>query len=274
MSQSLGMTSGLSKFVIDDSNASYFERAVKDPSDLSSIGGFEAGQVETGLFRSFSRSIIPRSDWDDLIREQDEKRTSPDHWRLWGNVPVMNQGTFGYCWMYGPGGAVNTAYAQQGMKGLRLNPFMTAWLIKNGRNVGGWAGEAFQGIDKWGIPEESVWPPDVKNGSLLRNHEVELSAKMHIHAEKEELPRENFDALVSCLLDPERPRPVTLGLQWWGHLIYATKAVKIDSRNYGVKIVNSWKPTWGEDGCAVLAENKAKAFEQVAITSVKPRVAV
>jgi C1A family cysteine protease len=38
-----------------------------------------------------------------------------------------------------------------------------------------------------------------------------------------------------------------------------------------LKIVNSWKKTWGQDGCGWLTESKAVASEQIAIQRVKPR---
>jgi len=261
--------------IIDDGNASFFEREIADPNTPFN-GGFNSESVIAGLGNPFSRTIMPRSEWDDNIRRQEAEQSSPDHWRLAGGVPVMDQSNWGFCWFYGLIGAVNTAYAQTGMEGLRLNPWPTAYLGKNGRNVGGWAGEGLGYFDKWGTPEESVWDPNNKTNdrALFQDHGVQLNSKMHNAIETEELERNNFDALVSALLDPERPTPVTMGLQWWGHLIYATKAVKISNGKYGVKIVNSWKPSWGEQGCAVLAQNKATAFEQIAIVRVKPRVVV
>lgn len=259
--------------VIDDSNYQNYVREIRDPSTPFE-GGFEKDQVVEGFGSPFSRGIIPRSEWDDHIRRQEAHRSSPDHWRIAGGVPIMDQGNWGYCWMYGLAGAVNTTYAMQGLTGLRLNPFMTAFLGKGGANKGGWAGEAEGYWNKWGCPEEHVWPPNVKNDSLLKSHEVELSAHMHLDIETEELPSKNFDALMSALLDPERPRPVTIGLEWWGHLIYAVKAIKIDSRTYGVKFVNSWTENYGQQGCGALAESKAQAFEQRVISNVRPRVAV
>jgi hypothetical protein len=259
--------------VIDDSNASDFVKVFDDDRNPFR-SGFESSEVKTGFGSPFSRSIIPRKEWPDLIRHHEENKSSPDHHRIHAGVPVMNQANWGYCWMYGFGGAMNTAYAQAGIKGLRLNPFMPAWLGKGGRNVGGFGGEAKKYVNKWGMPEESAWPENVKNGSLVENHEVELSAKMHDAIVVEELERNNFDALASCILDPERPCPATMGLAWWGHLVYGVKVVMISPGKFGIKFVNSWTIKYGKEGCGVLAESKATAFEQLAIVSVKPRVAV
>ena len=264
---------GLGKFVIDDDNYEHFVKEIKDPNKPGVFGAFDDKQVQTGFASPFSRSVIPRSQWKGLIEFHEANRSSPDHWRLHAKVPVMNQASWGYCWGYGTGGAINTRYAMTGYKGIRLNPFPTCYRIKNGRNQGGWGGEFLKGADDYGIPEEKIWPPDTKDGSLLKSHEYELNSKMHNAVVTEELERENFDALCSAILDPERPCPVTMGLQWWGHLIYGVKVVEIRPGQFGIKIVNSWKPSWGQDGCSVLAESKARAFEQIAIVSIEQRVA-
>ena len=273
MNGSLGMQEmGFNPPVIDDSNASFFERQVSDPRQPFQ-GGFEVTDVLQGFAAPYSRSIIPRSEWDDHIRRQEEQCSSPDHWRLSAKVPVLDQNGYGYCWCYGTVGAIMTAYAQMGDLAPHLSAMGPAWQGKNGRNQGGWAGEAIKYIKKYGIPTLDVWP-EHSNRVDPRDEAVKRSAAMHNIVGYEELPRNNFDALVSALLDPERPVPVTMGLNWWGHLIYGVKAVRIRSGQYGVKIVNSWKPSWGQEGCSVLAESKAKAFEQIAITQVKPRVSV
>ncbi|MFG0261010.1 MAG: hypothetical protein ACF788_01270 [Novipirellula sp. JB048] len=262
---------GLEKFIIDDSNASSFAAEVKDPNSPFN-GGFNSDQVQQGFGSPFSRSIIPRREWSDHIKRQEAEKSSPDHWRLRGGVPVLDQNGYGYCWCYGTVGAIMNAYAQTGMQSPHLSAMGPAWQGKRGRNEGGWAGEALGYIEKYGIPELSVWPEHDKNVNP-NDESVKRSAAMHGHVETEELERNNFEALVSALLDPERPTACTIGLQWWGHLIYATKAVEISPGKFGVKIVNSWKKSWGKDGCSVLAENKAIAFEQIAVVRVKPRVA-
>jgi C1A family cysteine protease len=64
---------------------------------------------------------------------------------------------------------------------------------------------------------------------------------------------------------------VTVGYDWWGHLIYAVRAGWKDGK-FLVKIVNSWKETWGEKGTAWLTESKAIASEQIAIQRVSTLV--
>jgi len=144
---------------------------------------------------------------------------------------------------------------------------------KNYRQQGGWAGEAIQYIEKYGLPTVDTWPQHSLDRSLAGNHEQQLDAGRHGIVSFEEIQARSFDMAVSCLLDPDNPCPVTLGLMWWGHLVCGLRAVKVDSRPYGILIVNSWKKTWGDGGFKVLVENKATAHEYVAIRSVKVRAA-
>jgi hypothetical protein len=151
-----------------------------------------------------------------------------------------------------------------------LNPFATGYRIKNGRNEGGWGEEAIKGINEFGMPEESLWPGHQAQMSNWQREEVKANAIAHTITQSLELPQNDVLALVSVLTDPHWPRPVSIGLPWWGHLVYAVRAGWQDGR-FVVKIPNSWKITWGEKGCAWLVESKAKAAEQIAIQRVKPK---
>lgn len=265
---------GSNPFIIDDSNADEFVQQCRDEGFST---GYEDRPYDTqpeGFFAPvFNSPIIPRSQWDDHIKRQEAEQSSPDHWRLKGGVPILDQNGFGYCWMYGIVGAIMVGYAQTGGFVPHLSAMGPAAQGKNWRNQGGYGGEAIRYIERFGIPELSVWPEHKNDRSLPNKPEVKASAERHKVVEFLELPRNNFDALASVLLDPINPRPVSLALNWWGHLIYATKLVKIAAGRYGVLGINSWKESWGNRGTTILAENKATAFEQIAIKRVKVRSA-
>jgi hypothetical protein len=228
--------------------------------DPSLAGPFGSSAPEAAITR------LPRATWPDHMRRQEAEQSSPWHWFKRGKVKVLNQGSWGYCWMYGLVGAMQTAYAQTGGFVPHLNAHYPAWLGKRGANQGGWAGEALGYVREFGVPEIGVFPGHQTNRAAFDRGEVKASAELHKVVEFSELPRNDYEALVSVLLDPVNPRPVTMGLNWWGHLIYAVRAVP-----EGILFINSWDTTWGREGAGVLAPNKAVAFEQIAVERVRVR---
>lgn len=261
--------------VIDESNFHLF-------ADEASSVGLGRGYVERDYQRApegfyaprFSSPEIPRSQWAGLIESADRNETSPDHWRLRGEVPILDQNGYGYCWAYGLVGATMVSYAQTGMKPApQLSATSVAALAKNWRDQGGWAGEAIKQMLKTGCAELDVWPEHSMDRSLPNQEAVKRSMARHNITEYLELPRQSFAAVMSALLDPVNPRPVTLGLMWWGHLIYCTKGVVLGRDRFGVLGVNSWKRSWGEQGCVVLTESKATPHEAVAVDRTQIRMA-
>jgi len=211
---------------------------------------------------------IREADYAEHIARQDRDESSPFHWFRRFEVPILNQSDWPYCWQYGLVGAAQTSYAMTGQNSPHFNAHFPAWLGKNGAKRGGWAGEGLQNIEKFGLPEIGVFPGYPDNRAAFERGEVVVSAEKHKVVEFSELPRNDLNALCSVLLDPINPRPVTMGLNWWGHLVYA---IKVTPR--GILIANSWGSNWGEQGLSVLAWNKSVAFEQIAVERVKARAA-
>jgi hypothetical protein len=177
----------------------------------------------------------------------------------------------GNCWGFGTAKAIEICYAMTGYNVPHLNPFPTAYRIKQGRNQGGWAQEYLEGVDKFGIVEHSLWKGNEANMQNWERGEIKANGELHKVTASLELPTNDFAALVTSLTHPKVPRPVTLGLNWWGHLICGVRAVVIEPGKFGIKIVNSWGDSWGEGGCAILTESKATAAEQIRIERAKPR---
>lgn len=262
--------------VIDDSNYSDY---VVELNDLS--GSFGSGHIERdyakhglGTYASPTKQkVYARTQWDDLIKRQDDFNTSPYHHHIASNVEILDQNGYPYCWMFGTVAGVMNRYAAQGLPVPFLSATAPAAQGKNYRQQGGWAGEAIEYIGRFGIPTVKTWPQHSLDPSLARDHEQQLEAKMHGIVRFEEVPQQAFEVAMSVLLDPDNPAPVTLGLMWWGHLVCGLRAVKIARDEYGILIVNSWKKTWGEGGFKVLTESKATAHEYVAIREVLARAA-
>jgi hypothetical protein len=175
----------------------------------------------------------------------------------------------GNCWIYGVVGAMMTCAAMTGQPVLHLNPFPTAFRGKQGRNQGGWGEEALRYIDQWGVVEESLWTGHEAKMSNWDRQEIVANAKLTAAVERLELPPNQFSALMSALLH-KYPRPVGMGLPWWGHYVYGCRAMALPGGRFGVKAPNSWTIDWGKDGCVVLEEGKATAAEQIMFQRVKP----
>jgi hypothetical protein len=211
---------------------------------------------------------IPASERMDHYRRQQAEQSSPYHWWQAGGCKILSQGSWGYCWMFGTVGGMQCAYAQTGIQSPHLNAHYPAWLGKNGANRGGWAGEALGYIERFGVPEYGVFPGKPTSRAAYDRREARDNANLHKAVEFTELPRNDYDALCSVLLDPIDPRPVTLGLNWWGHL-----TVALQWTPDGILIANSWGESWGKNGFGVLAPSKSVAFEQIAIERVTLRAA-
>jgi len=228
--------------------------------------GYDAALAKPAGFAAPLMNVvrIPRAHWSDRIKEQEAKRTSVEHWCQVGDVKITNQRGYGYCWCYGTVGAIMARYAMEGIKAPYLNAFYPAYLGKGGRNQGGWAGEALEYIDKYGIPEWGVFTDQPTARNAFERAEVKASAEKHKVASFLELPRNDVEALISVLL-ADHPLPVTLGLSWWGHLVYATRVLETSPGVFGILFRNSWDYSYGDNGRGILTLNKAVAFEQIAI---------
>jgi len=266
---------GSNPLIIDDGNA---DRFVDQWRQEGYACGMTPRDYRAAPFGSASRPLYEyqyesdRNKLRDRIKRADENKATPDDWRIAGEVDVLDQDQWGYCWFYGCTGAVLTSYAMTGVKAPKLNPFPTAYRGKQGRNQGGWAEEALRYIEQWGIVEASLWPGHEAKMSNWDRREVQENAAKYKVTQSLELPQKDLFALISVLTDPKWPRPVTIGLDWWGHLVYAVRALILDGGLFGIKFVNSWKITWGQQGCGILTESKARASEQIAIQRVSPLV--
>lgn len=210
---------------------------------------------------------VPRSEWKDRIEYGERHGLFPEAWFKRGDVKVLNQGRWGYCWMYGVVGAMQCAYAMTGQKAPKLNAFFPAWLGKNGRNQGGWGGEALRYLEQWGVPLYDVFPGQPTNRAQFDRHEVRESAKQHKVWKFRELQRNSFPALMNMWFS-QKPMPVSQAYNWWMHLVYAVRPVVTGANSFGTLIVNSWDYGWGNNGLGIIAESRATSAEQICVECV------
>jgi hypothetical protein len=221
----------------------------------------------------YTGTVYPRKDWVELIELQKKNRTSPMHIHKGNEIPILNQGRYGYCWMYGTVGCILNRYAVQGIDPVpNLNAHSTAAMGKRYRNQGGFGVEATGYIQQRGLATYDTWPEFSNDRSLETDPKVIADCKKHKLVTFEEMPRDSFDAVMSCLIDPIDPSPCTLAFSWWRHLVAGLCGMYRGSGRsieWGLGFANSWTEKWGQKGYGTVWNSKAKPFESVAVRSVK-----
>lgn len=224
----------------------------------------------------YEGTIYPRSDWRELIELGKKNKTRPMDWHVGKGQRVLQQGRLGFCWAYGTISSMITAYSMSGIGDPYpdLNPHSTAAMGKRYRNQGGFAIEATRFVEKYGVSEYKYWPGHSMDRSLEKDPKVIASCKKHKLFKFNELPREDFDAVMSSLIAPDA-RPTTLAFSHWRHLVaglsgnYRGSGRSIE---WGLDFVNSWGTNWGSKGYGTLWGSKAIPFEAVRVEAVKPTV--
>lgn len=209
---------------------------------------------------------IPRVEWDERIKELEAKKATLSDLRKAAGLKTLNQGMTNYCHSFGTVNAIRLIREANGLPPVDFSPTGVAAQFQNFRNANnrpaGLGGNTYQNIPwiaEHGIPLASDWPLN-KIDRKYATPDMKARAAQHKLTEWYELPRNDFDAAASCLL---RGIPVVMGLAWWGHMICGMTLRKVKG-GYGIEIWNSHGPQYGDDGCAILTERRATAFDQAA----------
>lgn len=203
--------------------------------------------------------LIPRSEWDARIDEQEEQQSSLEHIRMTGMngqpIPALDQNGQGYCWAYSTTMAVMMLRAKYNLPYVRLSGHAVGCKIKNFRDEGAWAGLSAKFHKEVGCPSVAFW----KEKSMSRSNDTpEAWANAAQHKVTEDfvdLTREVYDQnltvdqLATCLLNNE---PCAIDYDEWGHSICALRWVRIEKGVYGPKIINSWTDQWGDRGMGII----------------------
>lgn len=204
--------------------------------------------------------LIPRSEWDARIDEQEAKQSSLEHLRLssgpgGGHIPSLDQNGQGFCWAYSTTMCVMLLRAIMNQPYVRLSAHAVGCKVKNFRDEGGWCGLSAKFHREVGCPSVSFW----QEKSMSRaNDRPETWANAAGHKVVEDwvdaaspVYDQNLtvDQLASLLLSNI---PCAVDYDEWGHSICALRWVRIEAGSYGPKILNSWTDQWGDRGMAVI----------------------
>lgn len=233
--------------------------------------GFDVSQPKKASFGQYDGPIFPRSDWKELMHMQEANQSSPwHHWTAAG-CKVKDQKQTSLCWSFGSTGATEARFAQQMGQSPTLSVASVAMPINNwDKDRGGWGSYHFDYVAEHGQATVDTWPELSDDKSLLKNVDVRNERFQHDVPCFKEFEWKDVDSMVSALLDPNDPTPVTVGFDWWRHLVWAGRVTYTDNE-ITLWIVNSWGADWSGNGqVKLVGEEKIAAAEAISVCGVKP----
>lgn len=266
-------------FVIDDDtpNDVLFDPVIN--GEMKGRGHDESQRVPEMFEPPSDIPLIPRSEWDARIKEQEERKSSLWHLRQYAangsQMPTLDQNGQGYCWAYSVTRCVMYTRAVMNQPYVRLSAHGVACRVKAFRDEGGWCGLSAQFIRQNGVPSVAAWPEKSMsrandNAASRENALLHKTLEEWVDLTKAAYDQNlTFDMVASCLL---LNIPCALDFNWWGHSVCGIQLVKV-SGSYGVKIDNSWTDSWGELGTSVLTGQKMIPDGALAIRTSRPTTA-
>lgn len=199
--------------------------------------------------------LIPESDYDAYIDEQEERQSSLEHIYLRAGWENLDQGQVGYCWAHSTAHALMLELTKAGAYE-PLSAYAVAATIKQGRDEGGWCGLSMQFLKERGIPSQNRWPQGDRRYRVYADRpEVwEDAARHQVTEDWVDYAKPAYDRTLTmsqhdtCLLNNT---PLAVDYMWWGHSVCALRLVRVERGSYGTLILNSWKG-WGRRGLGVI----------------------
>lgn len=255
-------------FIIDDSTKDH----IHSPRSMGK--GYVERDYEIYPIEMFAEPkeipLVPSSDWDAIIDEQEEQESSLTHiWHRKG-YQHLDQNGQGFCWAYSGAHAIMATRARDNQPYERLSAHAAACKIMDFKDKGAWCGLSSKFYGEFGCPTVKTWPEK----SMSRAHDNpgtwEEAKRFQITENYVDLTRPvwgqnlTFDQVASCVLNNI---PAQVDFNWWGHSVCAMRLKRIERGSYGLEIVNSWLK-WGDRGFATLQGNRTIPDGAVATRAV------
>ena len=219
---------------------------------------------DAGGFTAFSESEIIRR--ATILQDKYQRISDSITWK-----PKDQNGT-PLCWSFGSCGACEVSRVQGGMPYESLSPASCAGPITGYSLRGGYGEEFLKQAKETGIASSKLWPDySFKGGHSLRTPEVEESYENHKILTVYDCRSNDLLQLWTMLV---LGKPCPLGLDWWGHLVFACDVVVERGIIVGTRFRNSWgdweaKNVHGVSGFGVLspAKSRGDCYAVVEMTS-------
>jgi len=242
------------EIVIGDNNFEQHRHPIQN-GERRLFGYVKPPEDYEGLGSSFSFPIIPRSEWDDRIKEMEQNQTRISDMLLQAGIPPLDQNGTNYCWANATVYTVIITRAQQNQEYVPLSPASVAAPIKNYSNSGGWGGQALDYMVQNGVASSLLWPANAISRQYFDS--TRQNAALHKIQEYYTLDANAsniFDQIMTALF---MRIPVSAGLAWWSHQICYCDPVSFGNGQYGVRFRNSWGSSYGSNGFNTLTEAKS-----------------
>jgi hypothetical protein len=252
------------ELIIDDE----YEAKNRD-SLMGQARGYDPDSVDPSIYGMMAPpseiKLIPRSEWSERIKEKERTKSNLSDLLRRAGIPSTDQNGHGYCWAYSTVGCVQTIRAFNNQPHIPLNPHSVAATIKRGANQGGWCGLSCRFLMEHGVAPmgngADEWPEHSRDYKSLEPRCRERMSQFIVTEGWIDLRRNDydqqmtFDQVASCLLSNI---PCALDFNWWGHSVMCCDLVEVEAGDFGLRIRNSWKDSWGDKGFSVLRGSRAK----------------
>lgn len=196
---------------------------------------------------AFPFPLIPESEWDDRLREQEKNKASLTDLIQEVGLEPLNQNGTSFCWANSSTMAAQILRVKEGEPKVDLSPASVACPINGFVNQGGWCGQSCKQIAEHGVAPASMWPVNAISRQYYTDEVRAEAAKYRIQKWYEGAAR-NRQQLATCLL---LGIPCPVDYNWWSHSVCAIRLVKT-SNGYATEIYNSWGTGYGDHGRGIL----------------------
>lgn len=233
------------------------------------------GQMECAVpFEALDIPLIPMEKWPEEIARQEAEQSSPWHFARRMNLPVWDQDGYGWCHGYSAVWEVQLSLAIQGNPFVELAPPSVAGPVTGWRNQGAWIAEDLKYMVKAGVASTLFVPVMPCRESECKTGWKEDALTRRV-IEWWDLEPGNHLQQATMLF---KGFPLANGRNSLSHAMVTVRIEDLKNgqpatslRRYAFWDWNSWKKSYGREGCMVLTGNRGPCDEAYVARVVGPK---